>query len=349
MDKFVQQNLHPGRTPAEIHASICALTAAQAKLDPAWATFSACFLSATVQAAITALVEDGPPESATNKRKATDQDLQGGDVGPHCRECGWAVPQIAITVACVDGAKHSIIVPQRARTSEVKQTLARVCDIGVGTIELFKHGVENALPDEERLDSLDVEHAAVLFMLLRETRGWCWTTCTECIALSKEGRVAAVVTDTGENYHLVTGGEPMLRGRHYWEVEITEVGVENGGVVSAFFGAVRPGLDHHSDYATAAEDGAYFLYGYNGSLYGHGKEDDERQLEGTELAEGDRVGVLLDLDRGALLFFRNGESYGPGFTSGVCGPLVRAMEVGCPGNVMTALPDATLPGPLGTS
>jgi hypothetical protein len=60
--------------------------------------------------------------------------------------------------------------------------------------------------------------------------------------------------------------------------------------------------------------------------------------------------VLLDLDAGWLRFYRNGERYGPGFTEGVTGPLVRAVEVrsqqvgGKAGTLaVTVLPDAEAP------
>ena len=40
-----------------------------------------------------------------------------------------------------------------------------------------------------------------------------------------------------------------------------------------------------------------------------------------------RIGVLLDLDAGWLRFYRNDKRCGPGFTEGVTGPLVRAVQL----------------------
>ena len=44
---------------------------------------------------------------------------------------------------------------------------------------------------------------------------------------------------------------------------------------------------------------------------------------------GDRVGMLLDLSEGYLLFFKNGVKHGPGFPAGsVFGPVNHAMQLG---------------------
>ena len=49
--------------------------------------------------------------------------------------------------------------------------------------------------------------------------------------------------------------------------------------------------------------------------------------------QGDRVGVLLDLNNGSLLFFKNGVQNGPGYPAGsVTGPVVAAVEMGFRGN-----------------
>jgi hypothetical protein len=60
--------------------------------------------------------------------------------------------------------------------------------------------------------------------------------------------------------------------------------------------------------------------------------------------KNDRVGVLLDLDDGSLLFFRNGVKYGPGYPPGsVEGPVVQAVQLLLHGASAELLPDATCP------
>jgi hypothetical protein len=183
-----------------------------------------------------------------------------------------------------------------------------------GLIELFVDGKEDGLPDSGRLDGLGLGEGSVVFMLFRQ--GWRWTACGSEMALSADGLVATAGSDA---FHLVTGGEPMTEGRHYWEVEITK------RVEAKFFflvGAVRPGLDHDKKHWDS--NGAYFIDACYGSLCGNGKHNEDHQ---GAFAEGDRVGVLLDLDAGWLRFYRNNKRCGPGFTEGVTGPLVRGAQV----------------------
>ena len=55
--------------------------------------------------------------------------------------------------------------------------------------------------------------------------------------------------------------------------------------------------------------------------------------------------MLLDLDEGWMRYYRNGERFGPGFTSGVAGPLLRAVDV--LSVHLTVLPDAAVPAGAG--
>jgi hypothetical protein len=185
-------------------------------------------------------------------------------------------------------------------------------DMDPGLIELFVDGKEDGLPDSGRLDGLGLGSGSVLFMLHR--LGWRWDECGADITLSREGLVATK-DQTGDQ--LATGGSPMTEGRHYWEVELT------WAILSCWtnVGAVRPGLDHNEDHCGAND--AYYIYGGNGSLWGSGKEGDDPQ---GEFAKGDCIGVLLDLDAGWLRFYRNWKRCGPGYTEGVMGPLVRAVQ-----------------------
>jgi hypothetical protein len=210
-------------------------------------------------------------------------------------------------------------------------TSAQARDMDPGLIELFVDGKEDGLPDAGRLDEMGLGTGSVVFMLFRQ--GWRWEECGSGIALSGEGLVA---TKTVKDYtfQLVTGGSPMTEGRHYWEVELT------AGYAGHQFmiGAVRPGLDH--DKAHSGTNDAYFIYGFNGALFGNGKcgADPQGQFE-----QGDRIGVLLDLDAGWMRLCRNGERCGPGFTEGVTGPLVRAAQLYAIGNSLAVLPAAVAP------
>ena len=211
---------------------------------------------------------------------------------------------------------------------------AQARDMDPGLIELFVDGKEDGLPDAGRLDDLGLGSGSVVFMLFRQ--GWRWEECGSSIALSGEGLVA---TNTGYGYHLVTGGSPMTEGRHYWEVELT------AGYHSNLIGAVQPGLDHEKSNHHHTNN-AYFIFGGNGALHGNGKSNADTQ---GGFAEGDRIGVLLDLDAGWMRLYRNGKRCGPGFTEGVTGPLVRAAEFYHKGEKATALPAAVAPEGAGAA
>jgi hypothetical protein len=109
-------------------------------------------------------------------------------------------------------------------------------------------------------------------------------------------------------------------------------------------GAARPGLDHDKDHRFSND--AYFIHGNSGALYGNGKIGADRQ---GEFAQGDRIGVLLDLDAGWMRLYRNGKRCGPGYTEGVTGPLVRAAQLYGLVKKITVLPGAVAPEGAGAA
>jgi hypothetical protein len=213
--------------------------------------------------------------------------------------------------------------------------LMQLRDMHPDLIELFVDGTEDALPDSGRLNGLGLGEGSVVFMLQR--LGWCWTACGSDVTLSEDGLVATM--DRDEDHQLVTGGEPMTEGRHYWEVELSKW----EGNICLFIGTVRPGLDHDKDHS--ATNDAYFIDASDGTLCGNGKDSADWQ---GAFEEGDRVGVLLDLDAGWLRFYRNGKRCGPGYTEGVTAPLVRAAQIGS-GDKVAVLPGAAAPEGAGAA
>jgi hypothetical protein len=84
-----------------------------------------------------------------------------------------------------------------------------------------------------------------------------------------------------------------------------------------------------------------FIAAYNGSLFGNGKDGHDRA---GHYKQGDRVGVLLDLNNGSLLFFKNGVQHGPGYAAGsVTGPVVAAVELGEKDNKVRLHADVPFP------
>ena len=78
-----------------------------------------------------------------------------------------------------------------------------------------------------------------------------------------------------------------------------------------------------------------------GSLYGNGKEHDD---PAGGFNQGDRMGILLDLDDGSLRFFKNGVEHGPGYPAGsVAGPVALAAQMTASGQSVRLLPGAAWP------
>jgi hypothetical protein len=92
----------------------------------------------------------------------------------------------------------------------------------------------------------------------------------------------------------------------------------------ALVGVTRPNLDPNGDYTISESTDGWFIFNYKGGLCGNGNGNDD---QAGSIDEGDRVGVLLDLDEGSLRFFANGVQHGAGYPAGsVTGPVVHALH-----------------------
>jgi hypothetical protein len=151
-----------------------------------------------------------------------------------------------------------------------------------------------------------------------------WRTCAdEGVTLSEGGSVA---TKTGiAQWTLVTSGMELASGRHYWEVELLGGISLLTGTSFSYIGITRPDLNPRADYGVATCTKGWFMDAFSGGLWGNGKSNADRA---GQYQQSDRVGVLLDLDEGSLLFFMNGEQHGPGYAAGsVTGPVMHAMQL----------------------
>jgi hypothetical protein len=135
---------------------------------------------------------------------------------------------------------------------------------------------------------------------------------------------------------LTTSGTEITEGKHYWEVELL-----SEDVCYILIGISRPNLDSTGDYFIRDCTDSWFMYAADGALYSNGKENDD---VAGEYKQGDRVGVLLDLDNGSLRFFKNGVQHGPGYAAGsVAGPVVHAVAMANKDNSVRMLPNAEVP------
>jgi hypothetical protein len=259
----------------------------------------------------------------------------------------WTASGANITISTMDASTQlAFTADLRATVQQIRNAV--VVRTGLLRFDLFAQGAEDKLQAGATVGSLvDAPGGSVALFLLQtqtvpiSTPQWCFDKSGSGISLSWWPRKGLVAASYGCR-SLVTSSQPMTEGRHYWEVKPTKG--EPDGYCCVFVGAVRPGLDHDKSHYDTND--AYYIGTGSGGLYGNGKQHDDKQ---GRFAVGDRVGVLLDLDAGWLRFYRNGERYGPGFTEGVTGPLVRAAQLCTKGDQVTVLPGAVAPEGAGAA
>jgi hypothetical protein len=228
---------------------------------------------------------------------------------------------------------------------EAKAEIARVQGTKAECQELYRVAVredggavreDDAEP--ELLDDEDqqLEEGAVVAMAVKEAP-LLWRTFTEdCVELSEGGAGATQVKDneSDEDYSHVTTGVELTEGRHYWEVELLSEDMD-----CICVGVTRPNLDLEGNYHRKECTDGWFIGMYNGALFGNGMYNGAGSYE-----QGDRVGVLLDLNNGSLLFFKNGVQHGPGYAAGsVTGPVVAAVEFGVTNDAVRLHADVAFP------
>jgi hypothetical protein len=137
-------------------------------------------------------------------------------------------------------------------------------------------------------------------------------------------------------WSVATTETELTEGKHYWEVELL-----SGNVTCNTVGISRPNLNPARAYYLRECTDGWFIELSKGALHGNGKEADD---EAGAYEQGDRVGVLLDLDNGSLRFFKNGVEHGPGYAAGsVAGPVVAAVQMYYKNHSVRMLPNAEAP------
>jgi hypothetical protein len=112
-------------------------------------------------------------------------------------------------------------------------------------------------------------------------------------------------------------------------------------LANILIGISRPNLNRTGYYYSSDCTDGWFILASSGGLWGNGKEYSD---SAGEYMQGDRVGVLLDLDNGSLRFFKNGVEHGPGYPAGsVTGPVVAAVQMYYKDESMRLLPNAEAP------
>jgi hypothetical protein len=214
-------------------------------------------------------------------------------------------------------------------TPEERQELYKVAERADG-LAVREDDAEPELLDDESMLLGDGETVA---MAVKESPLLWRTFAADRVTLSEDG---AVGIQTADKYSLTTTGIELTEGKHYWEVELLS---ENVSMI--YIGIGRPNLDPTRRYFGSICTDSWFINASNGCLYGNGKYNDDGA--GT-YKQGDRVGVLLDLDSASIRFFKNGIRNGRGYPVGsATGPVVAAVRMLDMDTSVRLLPNAQVP------
>jgi hypothetical protein len=215
-------------------------------------------------------------------------------------------------------------------TPEARQDLYKVVERADGQA-VREDDAEPELLDDESMLLGDGETVA---MAVKESPLLWRTFAADRATLSEDG---AVATHTLQNKHsLTTTGIELTEGKHYWEVELL-----SQSLGSIFIGISRPNLLFTASYLGRDCTDGWFIGVSSGALYGNGKYNNNRA---GPCKQGDRVGVLLDLDDGSLRFFKNGVEHGPGYAAGsATGPVMHAVQMYIMDRSVRLLPNAQAP------
>jgi hypothetical protein len=259
------------------------------------------------------------------------------------------VRTIAIEVRPLGGDSFMVTLDTAAPTvGEAKAEIARVQGTEVARQELYRVAVredggavreDDAEPELLDDDTSSLEEGAVVAMAVKEVP-WLWRTFSDEHAdLTQGGTVATHRQREGYGYmiysylHITTGFE-LTEGRHYWEVELLSIGSETPDI---YVGVSRPNLP----LVGGNFEDDWFIGVDAGYLCGNGKDFAD---EAGDYKQGDRVGLLLDLNNGSLLFFKNGIQHGPGYPAGsVTGSVVAAVASGGEGEAVRLHAEVAFP------
>ncbi len=106
----------------------------------------------------------------------------------------------------------------------------------------------------------------------------------------------------------------MRSGRHFAQFTVVEG--------HPMFGVIRPGWDVEGGEEAEDVDGHCFYNTYRGRRFPGGID---WGMQGAK--QGDRIGMLLDLDQGSMTVWKNGEKMGVMVAEGLIGPLCWAVAL----------------------
>jgi hypothetical protein len=251
----------------------------------------------------------------------------------HVRPLGGDSFKITLDASTPTVGEAKVEIARSQGTAEDRQELYKVAERADGKA-VREDDAEPALMDDESMLLGDGE---IVAMAVKESPLLWRTFPADRITLSGGGAVVTHKQRIDYASTLATTGIELTEGKHYWEVELLSKSV---GYI--MIGISRPNLNPKGKYTGGDCTDVWFMSNSNGSLRGNGKDYRFEQAGGYE--QGDRVGMLLDLDDGSLRFFKNGAQHGPGYPAGsVTGPVVAAASLYSKGDSVRLLQNVEAP------
>ena len=138
------------------------------------------------------------------------------------------------------------------------------------------------------------------------------------ITLSEGGAVATISVGGGRSYRAAASKLVMRSGRHFAQLTVLEGD-------DMLFGVIRPGWDVEGGQNAFDEDGHSCFYDTDEGIRYPGSHGWEGMQTARE--QGDRIGMLLDLDQGSMTVWKNDEKLRVMQAEGLSGPLCWAAEM----------------------
>jgi hypothetical protein len=248
----------------------------------------------------------------------------------HVRPLGGDSFKITLDASAPTVREAKVEIARSQGTAEGRQDLYKVAERADGLAVREDDAEPEPLDDESML----LGDGELVAMAVKEIPLLWRTFLADRITLSEGGAVA--YQSWNYKLSLTTTGIEITEGKHYWEVELLSKDMS-----CIYMGISRPNLDPTGSYFYRACTDSWFIAAEYGALYGNGKGGDDKA---GGYKQGDRVGVLLDLDDGSLRFFKNGVEHGPGYAAGsVTGPVVAAVQTYYSRASVRLLPNAEAP------
>ena len=176
-------------------------------------------------------------------------------------------------------------------------------------------------------DDFEIESACTVTLCVNSKAQWEWDAASDLVK-------DKVFELSGPNHSIAT---KIARDNNYQNCMMVRrvMGVGTGThTISIFFGVVKDGVSCYEDHAqeeySAREHSVgWFMFSGDCTLCGNGKSYDETNVSVGNIEPNENILTMqVDTNAGTLKFWVDGKPHGPGFTSGVTGPLRWATTMG---------------------